>query len=75
MFEQYTAAFAIWSSAQRGQPGKMLTHRAVRLLATSPKPMTRTEITARLREDVAAHGHRAVMTALHLTLGRHQAFH
>jgi len=37
--------------------------------------MTRTEITARLREDVAAHGHRAVMTALHLTLGRHQAFH
>jgi hypothetical protein len=74
-YEKYAAALAIWSSAQRGQPGNMLTHRAARLLATSPKPMTRTEITAKLGGDVAQHGHRAVMRALHLTLSGHQAFH
>jgi hypothetical protein len=52
IFQQYGAALTIWSSAQRGQPGHSLTHRVARMLATSPKPMTRTEITTRLPDAV-----------------------
>lgn len=74
MFEQYGAALMIWSSAQRGTPGQTLVHIVARLLATSPKPMTRTEITARLRNEVSELGHRAVMTDLYVVLNRHQAF-
>ena len=73
-FEEYGAALAIWSSAQRGGHGSSLTHRVARILATSPKPMTRTEITARLRSDVAKRGHRAVMNDLYVTLYTYQAF-
>jgi hypothetical protein len=73
-FEEYGAALVVWSSAQRGQRGSSLTHRVARVLATSPKSMTRTEITARLRRDVAQHGHRAVMNDLYVMLHRHQAF-
>lgn len=63
-FEQYWAAAAIWSSAQRGRRSGTLLHRVARLLATSPGPMTRTEIAAYLRAEVAARGHRAVMVDL-----------
>src|SRR5215470_7591794 len=41
--------------------GHTLTHRVARMLAASPKPMTRTEITAGLRDEVARFGHRAVL--------------
>ena len=74
VFEQYWAAAAIWSSAQRGQPGRTLVHRVARLLATSPKPMTRTEIAGRLHAEVSERGHRAVMADLYSILNRHQAF-
>ena len=74
MFERYWAALSIWSSAQRGQRGRTLTHRVARMLATSPKPMTRTEITARLPDEVARHGHRTMMAELHHVLHGHQAF-
>ena len=74
MFEQYGAALSIWSSAQRGQRGRTLTHRVARMLATSPKPMTRTEITALLRDEVSRFGHRTVMAELHNILQGHQAF-
>ena len=74
IFEQYGAALLIWSSAQRGQRGPTLTHRVARMLATSPKPMTRTEITARLRDEVSRFGHRTVMAELHSILHGHQAF-
>lgn len=74
VFEQYWAAAAIWSSAQRGQPGRTLVYRVARLLATNPKPMTRTEIAARLHTEVSERGHRAVMTDLYVILNRHQAF-
>jgi hypothetical protein len=73
-FEEYGTALTIWSSAQRGQRGSALIHRVARILATSPKSMTRTEITARLRRDVAQRGHRAVMDDLYAVLHRHQAF-
>jgi hypothetical protein len=36
--------------------------------------MTRTEIAGRLRAQVAARGHQAVMADLQATLNRHQAF-
>ncbi len=74
VFEQYWASAAIWPSAQRGQPGRTLVHRVARLLATSPKPMTRTEIAARLHTEVSERGHRAVMTELYVILNQHQAF-
>jgi hypothetical protein len=74
MFEQYGAALAIWAAAQRGQPGRTLTHRTARILAASPQPMTRTEITAQLHQDVSSRGHRAVMTDLHNLLHQHRAF-
>lgn len=74
LFEQYWVAAAIWSSAQRGQPGRTLVHRVARLLAANPKPMTRTEIAARLHAEVSERGHRAVMADLYVILNRHQAF-
>jgi hypothetical protein len=73
-FERYAAAASIWASAQHGRPGATLTHRVARMLATSPKPMTRTEMTERLTNQVERYGHRAVMTELLRILGSHQAF-
>lgn len=73
-FEQYWAAAAIWSSAQRGRRGRALLHQVARLLATSPGPMTRTEIAAHLRDEVSSRGHQAVMADLAVILERHQAF-
>jgi hypothetical protein len=73
-FEQYWAAVAIWSSAQRGRRGRSLLHQVARLLATSPGPLTRTEIAAHLRAEVSERGHRAVMADLSVILERHQAF-
>lgn len=75
VFEQYGAALAIWSSAQRGRTGPTLLHRVARMLATSPKPMTRTEITRRLRHEVSRQSHRAVMNDLRIILNAHQVFH
>ncbi len=72
--EQHLAALTVWSSAQRGHAGGTFTHRIARILATSPAPMTRTEVTARLRDDVAQHGHRKVMYGLYAVLNKHQAF-
>jgi len=71
---QYGNALTVWSSAQRGKPGTTMTHRLARMLATSPKPMTRTEITKRLPDAIARHGHRPVMAGLADILRRHQAF-
>jgi predicted nucleic acid-binding protein len=73
-FEQYWAAAAIWSSAQRGRAGRTLLHQVARLLATSPGPMTRTEIAAHLRAEVSERGHRAIMADLSTILEGHQAF-
>jgi predicted nucleic acid-binding protein len=73
-FEQYWAAATIWRSAQRGLRGHALTHQVARLLATSPGPMTRTEIAAQLPAEVSEHGHRAVMADLSAVLEQHQAF-
>jgi len=73
-FEDYGRALAVWSAARRGSPGQTLTHAVARQLAASPEPMTRTEIADRLRAQVVARGHQAVMTDLQATLNRHQAF-
>jgi hypothetical protein len=74
VFREYGTALSIWQSAQRGQRGSTLTHRVARILSTSPKPMTRTEITRRLGDDVARHGHRVVMDQLYFILNRNRAF-
>lgn len=74
LLEEYGAALTIWSSAQRGRPGCTLSHRVARILATSPKPMTRTEIAAQLHDEVLKRGHRAVMMRLYAILRSHQAF-
>jgi hypothetical protein len=74
MFEQYFAALTVWSSAQCGRQGRTLTHRVARILATSRTPMTRTEMTKLLRDEVSRHGRRSVMTELGTILSRHQAF-
>jgi|HubBroStandDraft_1064217.scaffolds.fasta_scaffold15273_3 hypothetical protein len=74
MLQQHLAAVGAWSSAQRGQPGQTLLHRVARLLATSPKAMTRTEIAAQLKTDVARRRHQAVMTDLSVILNGYQAF-
>ena len=74
LLEEYGAALTIWSSAQRGRPGRALTHRVARILATSPKPMTRTEIATQLHDEVSKRGHRAVMMRLYGILHSHRAF-
>ena len=75
LLEEYGTAVAIWTNAQRGRPGRTLTHRVARLLATSPGPMTRAEITKSLSADVAAFGHRAAMRDVTALLHRHLAFY
>ena len=72
--EEYQAARVLWYSAQRGVPGRTLVHAVARILSTSPRALTRTEIAERLPALVAARGHRTVMAALHVALNRHQAF-
>lgn len=74
LFEQYLAALSIWASAQRGRPDRTLTHRVARIVATSPKPRTRTEIARQLHDQVARYGRRRVMAELERILRRHQAF-
>ena len=74
VFREYGTALSIWQSAQRGQRGSTLTHRVARILSTSPKPMTRTEITKRLGDEVARRGHRAVMDQLYFILHQNRAF-
>jgi hypothetical protein len=72
MLTQYMAAVAVWSSARRGQPGGTLTDRVACILSTSVKPMTRTEIAARLADEVSWRGHRVVMADLLAILRRHR---
>jgi predicted nucleic acid-binding protein len=74
LFEEYGHALTVWSSAQRGRPGQTLVHTVARVLATSPEPMTRTEIANRLHAQVASRGHQAVMANLQVILNQHQAF-
>jgi hypothetical protein len=73
-FEEYGRALGVWSAARRGRLGPTLAHAVARELAASPGPMTRTEIAGRLRTQVAARGHQAVMADLHAVLHGHQAF-
>lgn len=74
VFQEYGMALSVWHSAQRGQQGPTLTHCVARILSTSQKPMTRTEIAKRLGGNVAKHGHRAVMDQLYFLLHRNRAF-
>lgn len=67
-FEEYGRALGVWSAARRGRPGPTLAHTVARELATSPEPITRTEIAGTLRTQVAARGHQAVMADLRAPL-------
>jgi hypothetical protein len=75
VFEEYGAAFTIWTSAQRGKCGRTLIHRVARILATCPSPMTRTEILKHLTGDVSDPSHRDMMYELYAALRSHRAFH
>jgi len=69
-----TAAYQVWDTAERGMPGDSLTHQAARLLAASPRPLTRTDLAALMRPNAGGAEQRHLVRQLGGVLSGCSAF-